>query len=86
MCCVVQQMGELLSLKQQQKDSGRYQAAIAARAATGAVAANLRKRCNQCEACLTSQVCTTQFPCQRLSTTCVLALIECLSWLISAAV
>ena len=49
-------MGELVSLKQQQKDSATYQAAVAARAATGAAAANLRKRCNQCEACLTSQV------------------------------
>ena len=51
-----QAMGELVSLKQQQKDSATYQAALAARAATGAAAANLRKRCNQCEACLTSQV------------------------------
>ncbi len=51
-----QEMGELVSLKQQQKDSATYQAAVAARAATGAAAANLRKRCNQCEACLTSQV------------------------------
>ena len=54
---VIQEMGQLVSLKQQQKDSATYQAAVAARAATGAAAANLRKRCNQCEACLTSQVC-----------------------------
>jgi len=54
--CAAQEMGELVSLKQQQKDSATYQAAVAARAATGAAAANLRKRCNQCEACLTSQV------------------------------
>ncbi|DBA96588.1 TPA: hypothetical protein ACH3X1_015451 [Trebouxia sp. C0004] len=51
----IREMGELVSLKQQQKDSATYQAAVAARAATGAAAANLRKRCNQCEACLTSQ-------------------------------
>lgn len=44
------------SLQQRQRDSSAYQAAVAARAATGAAAANLRKRCNQCEACLTSQV------------------------------
>lgn len=52
----VQAAGEMGNLQQWQRDSAAYQAAIAARAATGAAAANLRKRCNQCEACLTSQV------------------------------
>ena len=53
---VTQAAMEMGNLQQRQRDSAAYQAAIAARAATGAAAANLRKRCNQCEACLTSQV------------------------------
>lgn len=52
----MQEAAELLSLQQRQKDSETYLAAVAGRAAIGAAAANLRKRCNQCEACLTSQV------------------------------
>ena len=52
----IQAAEEMGSLQQRQRDSAAYQAAVAARAATGAAAANLRKRCNQCEACLTSQV------------------------------
>ena len=53
---VLQAAGEMMNLQQRGRDSAAYQAAVAARAATGAAAANLRKRCNQCEACLTSQV------------------------------
>ena len=56
MCVCWQAAEEMGSLQQRQRDSSAYQAAVAARAATGAAAANLRKRCNQCEACLTSQV------------------------------
>ena len=52
----MQEAAELVSLQQKQKDSETYLAAVAGRAAIGAAAANLRKRCNQCEACLTSQV------------------------------
>lgn len=52
---LLQEAHDLAKLQDKQRDERVYAAAVAARAATGAAAANLRKRCHQCEACLSNQ-------------------------------